>query len=265
MVNHENCNWYTSRDQTVYDRVGQQKVFFSHASVGGNVINGLRALRSSDSSAYQLVVTADNDTPPAATQDGTFYEYSRGNPGWKAKTDNYAAYMGNGWNSPRIDFSMDKLCYIDQAASAEYYLKLMADLEAAYPDTQFVYWTMPLTTSTRSDNVLRNNYNNAVRSYAAANDVILFDIADIEAWNPQGVEQTFMYDGTEYQMLYSGYTGDGGHLNTAGSQRAAIALYSLFGLATEPTPEPTHTPIPAALWLFGTGLAAVMGLRHRRR
>ncbi len=164
--------------------------------------------------------------------------------------DNFKGYVGNGWYHPMWTFPWTSSGYIDQAASAEYYLKLMSDLQAAYTDTVFVYWTMPLTTSTGSENVLRNNYNDAVRAYAAANNAVLFDIADIEAWSPDGVEQTFMFNGSEYQRLYPGYTGDGGHLNGAGSERVAVALYSLFGQATA---EASHVPVPGAVWLLGTG------------
>jgi len=258
IVNHSNWDWYTSQSQSVFDRVGQQKIFFSHASVGTNITGGMSALRSSNAIRYQLVVTGEDATPPDTTQPGRLYEYGRGNPGWQAKMDNFRTYVGNGWSSPKVDFSMDKLCYIDQNANVNTYITLMEGLMADNPDTKFILWTMPLTTSTGSDNVLRNQYNMAVRNYAATHDVILFDIADIESWSPSGVQQTFVYGSVTYQMLYSGYTGDGGHLNSDGAQRVANGLYSLFGLATEPSP----VPVPAALWLFGSGLLGLIGIRR---
>jgi len=261
VVNHENWDLYNSQDQSTFDRVGQQRVFFSHASVGGNITNGLTALRSSNATTYQLVVTGEDSTPPSTTLPGRFYDFSRGNPGWQAKMDNYRTYTANGWSSPKIDFSMDKLCYIDQAANVNYYLGLMQELSTSNPDTHFVYWTIPLTTSTGSDNVLRNNYNKAVREYAASHDVILFDIADIEAWSPSGVEQTFVYNGLTYQRLYSAYTGDGGHLNSAGAQRVGIGLYSLLAEATEPQ---APVPAPAALILFSSGLIGLIGIKRIR-
>lgn len=259
VVDHSNWDWYNSQSQAVFDRVGQQRVFFSHASVGGNIDSGMNSLRSSNASRYQLIVTAEDGSPPATTQPGRFYEYGRGNPGWQNKMNYFRTYVQNGWRSPKVDFAMDKLCYIDQNADVNAYIALMEGLAADYPDTKFILWTMPLTTSTGSDNVLRNRYNTSVRNYAATHDIILFDIADIEAWNPSGVQQTFLYQGSIYQRLCLEYTSDGGHLNGTGALRMANGLYSLLGLATEPVPA----PVPAAFWLFGSGLLGLLGISRK--
>ena len=56
-----------------------------------------------------------------------------------------------------------------------------------------------------------------------------FDIADIEAWSPQNMHQTFTIKDIPYEMLYTGYSYDGVHLNKEGRQRMAIGLYSLLG------------------------------------
>ncbi len=122
---------------------------------------------------------------------------------------------------------MDKLCYIDQGANAATYINMMMALEAACPGTVFVYMTMPLMTSEDSNNVLRNQYNAAVRSHCAANNRLLYDLADMEAHDPAGVPYTFTYGGQTYQKLYSGYTSDGGHLNTTGRQRIAMGWYAV--------------------------------------
>lgn len=265
IINHTNWDWYNSQTQEVFNRVGQQSVFFSHASVGSNISGGMSSLYSSDSGKYQLIVTSEDGTAPSTAQSGIFYEYGRGNPGWKAKMDQYATYVrSGGWHGPAVSFSMDKLCYIDEGADANYYLGLMSGLIAEYPDTEFVLWTIPLTTSEDSDNILRNQYNNAVRNYAAANELLLLDIADIEAWSPDGVQETFVSGGVTYQKLYSGYTDDGGHLNSKGALRVATGIYSLLGEATE-TKSATATPIPAAVWIFSPALLGLIGIRKKFR
>jgi len=258
VIDHTNWNWYDTQSQAVFDAVGTQSVFFSHASVGSNIVGGMNTLRSSDSSKYQLQTVSAGTTPPAVTQPGRFYEYARGNPGWEQKINLFNSYVGNGWSSPKVAFAMDKLCYIDEQAKVSTYLNAMQALSAANPTTKLVYWTMPLTTSTQYDNVLRNLYNNSIRDYAKSHDIILMDIADIEAWSPSGVQQTFIYDGVTYQKLFSGYTGDGGHLNALASQRVATGIYSLVG-------KSTVAPEPSTMALVFSGLAGLAGLRKRRK
>ena len=86
---------------------------------------------------------------------------------------------------------------------------------------------MPLTTGTDSTNIQRNQYNRAVRTHCASTGAVLFDIADIEAHDPAGVQQTFSSGGQTWQRLFAGYTDDGGHLNPDGRQRVAAGWYAV--------------------------------------
>jgi hypothetical protein len=128
----------------------------------------------------------------------------------------------------------------------------LASLEASYPDTLFVYTTMPLTTASDADNVKRNQYNLAVRQYVVDHDKYLFDIADIEAHDLNGNPQTFQSGGQTYQKLYSGYTSDGGHLNTTGRQQVALGWYAMGALIASPQ---------EALTLYGTPSDRAIHLR----
>jgi hypothetical protein len=172
--------------------------------------------------------------PPVPTVAGTVYECGRGNPGWQDKLtifDNSVRISG--WRLTAVDAVMDKLCYIDPDADVASYLATMDALALAYPTTAVVLATMPLTVDEDADNVARNLYNQAVRAHAAANGALLYDIADIEAHDPAGVEQTFVSGGQTYQKLYSGYTTDGGHLSTAlGRQWVASGWYAAAATLT---------------------------------
>ncbi len=234
-IDHTDLAGVASLPQSVMNRVGQQRWVFTHASVGGNMIDGMDALHAANATRYKLVPTWTGfdwgsnrlEPPPATTTPGAVYECNRGNPGWSEKLTIFDDSVRlSGWHFSSVDVAMDKLCYIDEAASATDYLNMMASLEAAYLTTRFVYITMPLTTSTGSDNVQRNQYNQAVRAYCRAHSKLLFDLADIEAHDPNGVQQTFVYGGQTYQRLYANYTSDGGHLNTLGQERAALGWYA---------------------------------------
>ena len=246
IVDHRHVEGVTALPQSVMNAVGQQRWFFTHASVGANMVQGMNDLNTADSTRYQLVTSGVTyldaemraDDPPATPAAGTIYESDRGNPGWAAKLtifDN--SVQISGWRAPTVDVVMNKMCFVDQDAVAADYIASMAALQSSYPRTAFVYTTMPLRIEEDVDNFLRNQYNAAVRSHCAAGGWLLFDIADMEAWDPTGVQHTFQYLGRTYQKLYAGYTDptDGGHLDAAGQERIAHGWYAMAAvLATDP-------------------------------
>ena len=40
IINHTNWDWYLTQPQAVHNAVAGQKIFFAHASVGGNILQG---------------------------------------------------------------------------------------------------------------------------------------------------------------------------------------------------------------------------------
>jgi hypothetical protein len=230
IINHTNWDWYNSQPSSVFNGVAQLKIYFAHASVGGNILDGMKALNSADSAKYPLIQQSSRDKPPATTNKGTIYEYARGNPDWPVKISSFATYIKNGWNDPKVNLVMNKFCYIDPQADWMTYRDSMVALEAQYPGTKFIYWTMPLMPTADSDEVLRSKFNQNLRDWMATqNNKFFFDLADIEAWTPDGQIQTFTDKGATYQKLFAAYSSDEGHLNDAGAKRAATGLYSLFG------------------------------------
>lgn len=244
IVDHTAVDGVASLPQAVMDEIGQQRWLFTHASVGSNMVDGLADLHGSNPARYQLVtewVGYDDGLqqaapPPDPTAPGTVYECPRGNPGWSAKLAIFDSSVRTaGWRQPSVDVAMDKLCYVDEDADPAAYAATMSALEAAFPATVFVYVTMPLTTGEDSANVQRNDYNDAVRAHCASGGGLLFDLADMEAHDPGGVEHTFQLGGFTYQKLYDGYTDDGGHLDVAGRQRIALGWYAVAAvLAGDP-------------------------------
>jgi hypothetical protein len=245
IIDHTNWNLYNSESQDVLDNVAKLKIFFAHASVGANILTGMSALNESNSSKYPLSQVSSGASPPATTVNGTIYEYPRGNPGWAAKVSGFETDVDNGWHGSKVDIAMYKFCYIDPGADFKVYIDSLSSLEAKYPDTKFVYWTMPLTANDDSDEVLRAKFNNNLRNWINGQDnKILFDIADIEAWNPNNEHQTFASGGTNFEKMVWGYSSDGGHLNSAGMQRLATSLYSLFGEIVSTSPIKFNTVAP---------------------
>ena len=61
----------------------------------------------------------------------------------------------------------------------------MAQLEADYPGIRFVYVTGHLDGTGAAENL--NLRNQQIRDYCAANNKTLFDFADIESYDPNGI------------------------------------------------------------------------------
>jgi len=168
------------------------RLLVRHASVGGNINDGLDALHS---------LNAKYDRSHWIFQ-------NRGNPGWQAKVDDLVAQAASRASS--FDVLTMKLCFIDTDASFTYYRDKMLWLEIHYPGKRFVWWTMPIMTSGDAN---RQAFNDSVRTFARANGKILFDIADIEAYNAAGQKRT---DGG-YEAMWDEWSSDGGHLSSAPS------------------------------------------------
>jgi hypothetical protein len=235
IVDHSNWDWFNAQPQRTIDSVAKRRIYFAHASIGANIMDGFTALNSLDSTRYPLNQKRVNGDWAGSTRNGTVYEDPRGNPDWPEKIETFETVVKSVWHNPKVDIAMYKFCYIDQAADWKVYRDSMSKLEALYPDTRFIYWTMPLNTNGGTEGTLRAKFNQDLREWVATqNNRALFDLADIEAWGPDRTHSTFQHNGLTNDCLYAGYTTDGGHLNAMGSERVAIGLYSIFGLVKEP-------------------------------
>jgi hypothetical protein len=82
------------------------------------------------------------------------------------------------------------------------YLTPMAQLETEYPHVDFVYMTGHVDIWDDADNKAANGM---VRDFCADNDKILYDFADIERYDPDGVYYEYVNDNCDY------YDGPGGN------------------------------------------------------
>jgi hypothetical protein len=201
---------HTTVDETVLSSSAIEaakalKMNFSHASVGGNIWNGLDTLAQENN----------------AFSHPNWTENNRGNPGWEAKITDFESWV----EAHQSEFKVfqNKFCYIDQDADFETYRDSMVNLVKTYQDKLFVFWTMPLQTS-GADNTLRATFNQKVRDFCEENDYPLFDIAAIESHTASGTAVTESGD----EAMDPAQSSDGGHLNELGAARAAAAQWVLM-------------------------------------
>ena len=251
VIDHTAVAQVGSLPQSVIDRSASDLSFyFAHASVGVGMYQALQTLHDENPTRYPLgVVSVSGTAAPATVSPGMVYEDYRGNPdgGWTEKVDMFAGQLSNGWGA-RSKVVMNKFCYIDVSTELNYYAisnvnhTAMSELESLYPNTTFVYMTIPLTIADPGDenslwyNRWRTEFNDQLRAWTRANNKALFDVADIQAWSTTGTQTTFIMDGQTYQSLTPQYAGpDSQHPNDLGSRQLALGFYAL-GASLVPEP-----------------------------
>ncbi|MDH5648054.1 MAG: VPLPA-CTERM sorting domain-containing protein [Gammaproteobacteria bacterium] len=80
--------------------------------------------------------------------------------------------------------------------------------------------------------------------------------------NPLPDPKIFNLGGVDYQLVFNGFSRDGGltfetQATLAEGDRTSAEIFATIS-------QVTVVPIPAAVWLFGSGLLALMGLAHRK-
>jgi len=190
------------------------RIAYGHTSHGSQLVTGMNALESWNSSLYGGLDLRDQPFSGAS---------DLGNPdrtAWATATRNYLNAH------PQINVVIWSWCgQVSDATEANIntYLNLMNALEADYPSVRFVYMTGHLDGGGATGNL--NLRNQQIRNYCQTNNKILFDFADIESYDPQGATN-YMALGANDNCDYSG-----GH-NWASEWIAANPGHELTNLAS---------------------------------
>ena len=106
----------------------------------------------------------------------------------------------------------------------------LASLRQRHPERTFIWWTLALA---RMSEPYTMEFNQRMREYAAENNLILIDIADIESHTPDGTPCTGIdreENPTDIPAICPDYTNErfAGHLNSLGHSRMAKAVWVLM-------------------------------------
>lgn len=229
-----------------WDELAQKKIFFGHMSVGNNIMGGMRAILDENSNIP--ITISDHDGPQSF-----IHVLLGGNTKPFEKFTAFQSQVSQLQQPPDIAFL--KLCYIDIKASTDVamlfdaYQKMIAQLQAAFPDTIFMHCTVPLKSVPLSakgkmkelikpfvgkSTVVENNsrraeFSNLLKQTYRPERII--DIAHAESTTPQGKQSFKMKKGRKVPFLLQEYTVDGGHLNDVGSRRVAEQILLSLGHA----------------------------------
>jgi PKD repeat protein len=163
-------------------------IAYGHTSHGSQITDGMTGLVSFANAPYGGSTYRWNsggsggaldlrDTPFSGASDLGNPDYTS----WAASTRTYLNAH------PDVNVIMWSWCgqADTSAANINTYLNLMNQLETDYPDVKFVYMTGHLVGTGETGNL--NQRNEQIRAYARTNNKILFDFADIESYDPDGL------------------------------------------------------------------------------
>jgi hypothetical protein len=186
-------------DHTVADQVDLQSIpvyyidrakqilrlSYGHTSHGSQIVAGMNYIRNKDSRfAYNTngAITAGVLSLADYTPSGDL-----GNPdrwSWATRTRTYL--NGSGSNRNVVVWSWcGQVSNATQADIANAYLGQMASLQNDYPGVSFIYMTGHLDGTGPTGNLYVRN--NQIRAFAETHNAPLFDFADIESYDPDGV------------------------------------------------------------------------------
>lgn len=248
--------------ETAWENLSSKKILFGHKSVGYNIIEGIEDLLKENP---QIKLKIIETVKPWEIKTPALIHFQVGkNTQPKTKIDDFSRIVETTEQEEEVNIAFFKFCYVDIQPNTDVievfanYKNAMKKLSQAFPNTTFIYVTVPLTSEESSPmskltmselkrgakyllnklsnkpainlsainlsaNVNRNEFNELLRKEYEGKEAI-FDLAQIESTFPDGRRQVSLIDGKQHFSLVPDYTDDGGHLNKLGRQVVAQKL-----------------------------------------
>jgi len=237
-----------------WERVSEQKIYFGHQSVGFNIMDGIKDIRSEHEKIDLNIKETDN---PHDFSSPVFAHSANGvNMDRQSKIDGFQKKVNEGLGN-HLDIAFFKFCYVDITVHTDIdelfqnYKAVIDELEKKYTDVKFMHICAPLTgypsslngffdrikqrikpilgkkNTIYADNIRRHEFNNLLKQQYPQEHI--FDLAKVESTKQSGQRESFKRNGQEYYLLTREYTHDGGHLNELGKK--VVAQKMLLWLA----------------------------------
>ena len=241
-------------------------IAYGHTSHGSQITDGMTGLTMFAGAPQGGATYRWNNGGTGGALDLHDYAMSGdlGNPDRTSWADRTRTYLNA---NPDVNVIMWSWCgqADTTAANIDLYLNLMNLLESEYPGVTFVYMTGHLTGTGENGNL--NQRNEQIRAFARANNKVLFDFADIESYDPDGLvnymklnaDDGCNYNGgnwaTAWQNAHPGewYNCGAAHTQPLNANQKAYAAWHLFAriagwdgnpVVEEPVPLPGQSGIP---------------------
>jgi PKD repeat protein len=210
IINHTSIHLDQVPLAAIQNARSQLHIAYGHTSHGSQITDGMTGLTSFAGAPY----LGDNFTWNSGgtggaldLRDSPFTDaYDLGNPSYTAWSAATRSYLDS---HPKVNVIIWSWCgEADTTAdNIDLYLSQMNQLESDYPGVKFVYMTGHLVGSGENGNL--NQRNEQIRAWVRSHNRILYDFADIESYDPDGL--------VNYMQLNAddGCNYDGGNWATA--------------------------------------------------
>jgi hypothetical protein len=184
IVDHNASNINSIPAQWIDSAKSKLQIAYGHTSHGSQLISGMQGLISFKGNKYSFNATGTNgalilkDTPFSNASD-------LGSPdrvAWAAAT---RTYLNANQNINVIIWSWCGQVSGADSSDIATYLGWMSSLEQEFPRVRFVYMTGHLDGTGSAGNL--NIRNQQIRIYCQMNKRVLYDFADIESYDPDGL------------------------------------------------------------------------------
>ena len=195
------------------EQAKQLTIHYAHTSHGGQICQGAENLESlNDTYSFARRASGTEGLPPV--EDPPALRMYDGNPPetYIQPDDYWESESGRNRTRAVADtghynYSMWSWCGQVSGASQAYiqdYLDIMDGFETQYPSMRFIYMTGHLDGSGSSGNL--HQRNEQIRAYCTGNNKVLFDFADIERYDPDGVD--YLDLGANDECYYNDWAGN---------------------------------------------------------
>ena len=227
--------------------VRRARIFFSHHSVGENILAGIQQV-AADTGAPLSIVPLEQ----SAGASGPVLVHGSG--GRNKDPESKIAFFEATLRNPQLqpDVAVMKFCYVDFNPGTDVdallarYRRAIEALKRERPEVRFAHVTVPLTPRSNdvkswtrrllgleewSDaaNAKRHEFNRKLVAAFPADPV--FDLARIESTAPDGAAVAFSYHGEAVPAMAPAYNADNGHLNALGQRASGAAAIGFFAAA----------------------------------
>lgn len=250
IIDHTAIEQFDSIPDVYIELASQTRILFRHSSVGKNIRDGLDCLMNVTRNQRRPNFCDRNIPPDQVVFDekydssGWTFEFHSpppsANPGWWNKVNFFIDRIDNLQPGEEFDYISFDFGYGDGQKGSDIDDKFfvpnpgdnlpgiedLVALQERHPNMTIIWWTMNLARLSYADS---QSFNQQLREFVRANNLILMDIADIESHDPNGAP-CYDLETNTFEAICQDYTNEtrAGHLNSLGIQRMAKAMWVLF-------------------------------------